>query len=98
MYNTTLIIGTFGLLAVSFVLTWLFRIEITKESINGPNLWGRFLTIPLTEGLISTKAGIPGYRYLKISKKGEGSIWIIMPISNESELIAKLEEYSKKNP
>ena len=97
IYSSTLIGGTLVILVASIVAAWWYRVDISTESIKGPNLWGGFSTISLFERFQFKEVGIPGFRYLKIIGGEKSSIWITLPVGNQSELLARLEASSEEN-
>ena len=97
IYNSTLIGGTAVLLALSLAVALYYRVEITNGNIKGPNLWGGFTNISLGENFNFKVTGIPGFRYLKINGSTKGSIWVILPVNNQSDLFSQLSEYSEKS-
>jgi hypothetical protein len=92
IYNSTLISGTLVILVVSLVVAWFYKVEVTNQTIKGPNIWGGFSSISLNEEYELRKVGIPLFRYLKIIGKTKRTVWIAMPVGNESELLSHLEK------
>ena len=92
IYNSTLIGGTLVILVVSFAIAWLYKVEVTDQTLKGPNIWGGFSSISLNEDYELRKVGIPLFRYLKIVGKTKHAVWIALPVGNESELFSHLRK------
>lgn len=94
--NSTLIVGTFVVLAISVALSRWYRVEISNETIKGPNLWGGITSIPVAGKLSYKKVGFPGFRYLRIAGDARGAIWIALPVNDQTDLFHWLSGWDEK--
>ncbi len=97
IFSSTLITGTVVILVISLALARWYRVEISDETIKGPNFWGGFTKIPFSEGISYKSVGIPGFRYLKIHGVSKEVIWVTLPVNDQSELFLQLSKNNEKS-
>ncbi len=95
--NSTIVGSTVVLLAISLAIAWWFRLDLSHQTIKGPNLWGGFTTIPLTGRLSHEIVGIPGFQYLKIYGTDQQTIWLSLPVNDQTELFSRLSMNHEDN-